>query len=71
MIEQDLLNGNLSEILLKIHNELPSGLLYTQRKHKQKHKGQVFIPDRKTMGRNRPRGQVLNRPRGQVFIPDR
>lgn len=28
MIEQDLLNGNLSEILLKIQNGLSSGLLY-------------------------------------------
>lgn len=28
MIEQDLLNGNFSEILLKIQNDLSSGLLY-------------------------------------------
>lgn len=29
MIEQNLLNDNLSEILSKIHNDLSSGLLYT------------------------------------------
>lgn len=29
MIEQNLLNGNLSEILSKIQNDLSSGLLYT------------------------------------------
>ena len=28
MIEQGLLDGNLSEILLKIQNDLSSGLLY-------------------------------------------
>jgi hypothetical protein len=29
VIEQNLLNDNLSEILSKIHNDLSSGLLYT------------------------------------------